>query len=126
MATAAPGGRRVDGDAPRLDAHVVLRPIASPFPVGLCGLAIASLLVTSLDLGWIPVVQGKQVGLLLLVTAVPLQAVAAVFCFPGRDAAAATSVGVLSVAWAADGLTRLTSPPGSTSPALGIVLLMGS
>jgi uncharacterized protein len=120
---AAPSSPPHDGAA-QLPARVVLRPIGSPFPFGLAGLAIASLLVTSLDLGWIPLSQGKQVGFLLLVTAVPLQAVAAAFAFPARDGAAAASMGVLSATWAATGLTHLTSPPGSTSSALGIVLLM--
>jgi succinate-acetate transporter protein len=108
----------------RLDAHVVLRPQGSPFPLGLAGLALASLLVTGLDLGWIPLAEGKQVGFLLLVSAVPLQAVAAAFAFPGRDGAAAASMGILSATWAATGLTHLTSRPGATSNALGLVLLM--
>jgi uncharacterized protein len=111
-----------DGHAP-LDAHVVLRPIGSPFPFGLAGLTIASLLVTGLDVGWIPVAESRQVGFLLLVTAVPLQAVAAAVSFPARDGAAAASMGVLSATWAATGLAHLTSPPGSTSTALGLVQL---
>jgi succinate-acetate transporter protein len=123
MSTTPALRRTQDG---RLDAHVVLRPLGSPFPFGLSGLAIASLLVTGLDLGWVPITQGKQVGFLLLVTAVPLQAIAGVFCLLARDGAAAVSMGVLSATWAADGLTRMTSVPGSTSTSLGLVLLISA
>jgi len=101
-----------------------LRPLGSPLPLGVSGLAIASLLVTGLELGWIPMAQGTQVGFLLLVTAVPLQTIAAAFSLPGRDSPAAVGMGVLAAAWAAVGLTHLTERPGATSAALGLVLLM--
>lgn len=92
-------------------------------PLGLAGLAIASFLVSGLDLGWVPVTQGSQVGIVLLAAAVPLQGLACVFALAERDVATAAAMGPMAVSWAATGLLRLTSAPGSTSHALGLELL---
>jgi succinate-acetate transporter protein len=104
-------------------SEIFLRPLGSPLPVGLSGLAVASLVVSGLDLGWVPVTSGHQVGLMLLISGVPLQLIGAVFALPARDAAAATAMGLLSIAWMGMGLTRLLGPPGSVSHSLGLVLL---
>jgi succinate-acetate transporter protein len=85
---------------------------------------VASLVVSGLDLGWVPAGAGHQVGLLLLVGAVPLQLLACTFALPARDAAAATSMGLLAVSWLSMGLIRLTSPPGAVSDTLGLVLVV--
>lgn len=117
-------GPRAHGAAvDHLAARVFLRPLGSPLPVGLAGLAVASLLLSGLDLGWVSVTECKHVGALLLVTAVPLQAVALGFALLARDGAAATGMGVLATSWAAIGVAHLLSPAGSTSKALGLVLL---
>jgi succinate-acetate transporter protein len=104
-------------------SEIFLRPLGSPLPVGLAGLTVASLVVSGLDLGWVPVADGRQVGLMLLISGVPLQLIGATFALPARDAAAATAMGLLSIAWMGMGLTRLLSPPGSVSDSLGLVLL---
>jgi succinate-acetate transporter protein len=104
----------------------MLRPLGSPLPFGFAGLAIASLVVTGLEWSWVPVVQGTQVGFLVLITAVPLQLVAALFAFLARDGATATAMGVLSASWASIGLSHLVGPPGTTSHALGLVLVMAA
>jgi hypothetical protein len=109
-----------------LPVRIVLRPQGSPLPLGLAGLAIASLLSTGLDLGWIPVAQSHEMGLLLLVTVVPIQLLACAFAFPARDGAAASTIGILAATWAAYGIVKATSSPGSTSGALGLVLLMAA
>ncbi len=57
-----------------------------------------------------------------LFAAAPLQLLAAVFGFLTRDPVAATGMGILSGTWAVAGLTTLTSPPGGTSPGLGVLL----
>jgi succinate-acetate transporter protein len=108
-----------------LSPRLSLRPLGSPLPLGFAGLTIASLLVTALDLGWVPTSQSHALGVLLLVSAVPLQLLACVWCFPARDGAAATSMGVLAVTWAATGLIRIESVPGATSQPLGLLLLAG-
>ena len=116
-----PQGRSGSSLAP--PARITLRPLGSPMPLGLAGLTIASLLVSGLDLGWVPTAQSHEVGVVLLAAAVPLQLLACGVAFPGRDGAAATSMGILAATWAALGLTRLTSPPGTTSHVLGLELL---
>jgi succinate-acetate transporter protein len=114
-------GRPPGMSAPR--SEIFLRPLGSPLPLGLAGLAVASLVVSGLDLGWVAATSGHDVGLMLLVAGVPLQLIGCAFALPARDAAAATSMGVLSISWMAMGLTRLLSPPGSVSHPLGLVLL---
>lgn len=104
-------------------SEIFLRPMGSPLPVALAGLAVASLVVSGLDLGWLAKTSGHDVGLLLLVGGVPLQLLGCAFALPARDAAAATSMGLLSISWMAMGLTRLLSPPGSVSHVLGLLLL---
>jgi succinate-acetate transporter protein len=103
--------------------EVVLRPIGNPLPLGLAGLVIASLILSGLDLGWVPIAQSKVIGIVLLTGAVPLQLLACAFALPARDGAAATSMGLLCVSWISMGVVRLLSVPGSTSDPLGLVLL---
>jgi hypothetical protein len=92
-------------------------------PLGLAGLVIASLVLSGLDLGWVPPAEGKVVGIMLLAAPVPLQLLGCAFALPARDGAAATSMGLLAVSWIATGLVRLLSAPGATSDPLGLVLL---
>jgi succinate-acetate transporter protein len=103
-------------------ATIFLRPIGSPLTVGLSGLAIASLVQSGLDLGWIAKTEASQVGLVMLAVPFILQLIACVFSYLARDGAAGASVGVLSTTWLAIGLLHITSP-GATSGALGLLLL---
>lgn len=102
--------------------RIFLRPIASPFALGFVGLAGATVTVAGLELGWIPQSQRHQVALIVLVFAPLLQTVACVFGFLGRDAVAGTGMGLLAGTWGAIALVLLTTPPGSTSDALGLFL----
>ena len=104
-------------------SEIFLRPMGSPLPVGLAGLTVASLVVSGLDLGWVPSSASHQVGMMLLIAGVPLQLIGCAFALPARDAEAATSMGLLSISWMGMGLTRLASPPGTVSDSLGLVLL---
>jgi uncharacterized protein len=105
------------------NARVVLRPIGSPLPLGFLGLFVATLSFSSLQLGWIPQSQGSTVALAALGLTVPVQLLASVFGFLARDPVAGTGMGVLAGTWAAVGLATVTSPPGATSPGLGMVLV---
>jgi hypothetical protein len=104
---------------------VVLRPLGSPVGLGLSGLAIASLLGAGSDLGWVPTAQGHQVGLLLLVTVVPMQGIAALLAFVARDGASGASFGLQAATWAALAVSHLSTRPGATSAATGLALLAG-
>jgi len=104
-------------------ARVVLRPIGSPLPLGFLGLFVATLSFSSVQLGWVPQSQGSTVALAALGLTVPVQLIASVFGFLARDPVAGTGMGILAGTWATVGLATLTSPPGATSPGLGMVLV---
>lgn len=104
----------------------MLRPIGSPVPLGMAGLAGACLVTSGQELGWISVTQSHQVALALLAFAFPLQLVASILAFLGRDAVVGTTLGVLAVTWLGDGLIHLSMPPGTQSGALGLLLLISA
>lgn len=83
-----------------------------------------ALLLSTLQLGWLEPADGRDVALILLAFVAPLQLLAATFGFLGRDVVAATAMGVLSGTWLSIGLVTLDAAPGSTSRALGLLLLL--
>jgi succinate-acetate transporter protein len=106
--------------------RITLRPIATPLPVGFLGLLVATAAFACLQLGWLPPEQGRQVALAALLLTVPLQLLAAVYGFLARDPVAGTGMAVLAGTWAVVGWVTLTSPEGSTSAGLGVVLLLSA
>jgi len=105
--------------------RVVLRPLATPLPLGLLALAPATTASSAVQLGWVAPGQGRVAALTALVATVPLQLFASAFGFLTRDPVAATGMGVLSGTWAVTGITTLTSPPGTTSSGPGVLLVVG-
>jgi hypothetical protein len=103
--------------------RIVLRPVASSLPLGFLAFGTGSILLTALELNWVPPAQGSTLMVMVLVFVVPLEALAGVFAFLARDSGAATALTMLGAAWAATALTVLRLPPGSTSTSLGIFLL---
>jgi succinate-acetate transporter protein len=106
-----------------LPAQIVLRPVGHPLPLGFLALGVGTLALSALQLGWVAPTEGRVVALTALAFTAPLQLLASVLGFQARDTVAGSGMGVLSGAWAVLGLVLLTSPPGSTSGALGVVLL---
>lgn len=104
-------------------ARLMLRPLATPLPLGFLALAVATVAFASVQLSWIPQSQGATVALGVLVLTVPLQLLAAVMGFLARDPVAATGMGILAGTWGAACLATLTSPPGAASDGLGVILL---
>ena len=103
--------------------RIALRPIATPFPLGCFALATASLLVAGSELGWFTSADRPIVAIVLVGFSFPLQMLASVFGFLGRDTAAATGFGVQGATWLVVGVDLLLSSPGSTSHALGVLLI---
>jgi uncharacterized protein len=103
--------------------EVVLRPLASPLPLGLLALAVATFSMAGLQLSWLALAWAPDVGLLVLVFAVPLQALSSVFGFLARDPAASTGMALQAAGWLAIGLGTYAARPGQPDPALGLVLL---
>lgn len=108
----------------RETTRVMLRPVASPLPLGLIGLAAATILVAGEELRWLPVAQAHQVGFALLVIAVPMQLLAGVIGFLARDAVAATGMASLAVIWLIVGVLHVTGVPGARSKTLGLALFV--
>lgn len=104
----------------------MLRPIATPFPLGFSALATASLLVGGLELGWFSSADRTIVAVALIAFAFPLQMIASIFGFLARDTAAATGFGVQGGTWLVVGIDLLLSHPGTTSHALGVLLFAAS
>jgi succinate-acetate transporter protein len=117
--------RAETGDAgPRLrETRVILRPLGSPLPLGFAGLAVASFLLTGVDLGWVAETERHHVAAALLAGALPLQTTSFLFALPARDGASATATALLAAAWASVGVNYAMSAPGTTSGALGLALL---
>ncbi|MGY1844610.1 hypothetical protein [Modestobacter sp. SYSU DS0875] len=113
-----------DRDATPPSTRVVLRPLATPLPLGFLALALATTVFSAVQLGWVGPDQGRVAGITALAATVPLQLLASVFGFLSRDPVAATGMGVLSGTWAVAGFTTLTLPPGSTSSGLGVLLVV--
>jgi hypothetical protein len=132
MTPAAPGsaaGRdasgRVSPEAVSAEAmtRIVLRPVASSLPLGFLAFGVGTVLLTALELQWVPLAQGRSLMVLVLAFVVPLEALAGVFAFLARDGGAATGLSLLAAAWAGTALTVLGGAPGARSAALGIFLL---
>jgi uncharacterized protein len=103
--------------------RIILRPVATPFPLGFAALAIASLLVAGLELGWFPDRDQTVVAITLIGFSFPLQLLGSIVGFLGRDTSAATGFGVQGATWLIVGIELLLSAPGRTSVALGVLLL---
>lgn len=104
--------------------RVVLRPVASPLPLGFLALTLGTVPFTAVQLGWVAPSEARIAAIGAIAATVPLQLVASVVGFLARDVVAATGMGVLAGTWGTIGLVTATSPPGSTSPGLGVLLVM--
>lgn len=104
-------------------AQVVLRPLANPLSLGFLALGTATLLLSGVQLEWVPATDAATVAVMLIVFVAPLQLLASILGFLARDPVAGTGMGILAGTWAAVGVVTLRSPVGATSDALGLLLL---
>ena len=104
--------------------RIVLRPLATPLPLGFLGLFVGTTMSSSLRLGWIPSADAHQVALALIVFTAPAQLIACIFGFLARDAVAATGMGLLFPAWLGLGVLLLATPAGETSAASGVFAVL--
>lgn len=103
--------------------RVVLRPIASSLPLGFFAFTAGTVLLTALELQWVPVTESRQLMMLVLAFVVPLEAIAGLFAFLARDSGAATGLTTLAAAWAGTALIVLGGKPGGLSTPLAVFLL---
>jgi uncharacterized protein len=104
--------------------RIVLRPLATPLPLGFLGLFFATMLVAGLQLGWVPGSQQRYLAVGILVLTVPVQFVACVYGFLMRDLVAGTGMGLLAGSWGTVAVTLLLTPPGAAVPGLGLILVL--
>lgn len=108
----------------RTPTRIFLRPIGSPMPFGFLGLAVATLVLAGLDLGWLPTAEQHAVALVLLAFAFPAQILASVLGFLARDTVVGSGIGLTAVAWLTLGLLLLTSPEGTRSRTTALFLFV--
>jgi len=94
-------------------ARITLRPLGTPYPLGLLAFGTGMLLLTALEAHWIPPDQQKLVAALALGFCVPLELGSAIFAFLSRDTAAGTTIGLFGATWIADAIFFLSTPPGT-------------
>lgn len=103
--------------------RVVLRPIASSLPLGFLAFTVGTVLLTTLELEWVPVTEGGQLMLLVLAFVVPMEVISGLFAFLARDSGAATGLTTLGAAWTATAITVFRGKPGALSAPLAVFLL---
>jgi succinate-acetate transporter protein len=111
-----------DGRRHYEQTRIMLRPVGSGLPLGFFSFGIGMLLLGSQEIGWIPVAEQRDVGVLLVTFVFPLELLATVFAFLARDTLGATTLGLFTTSWLALGVTQIVSPAGATSVTLGIYL----
>jgi succinate-acetate transporter protein len=105
-----------------LPVQIVLRPLASPLPIGFFAFAVGSFLFSLPELGWVNHDQLRPTALIMLVFVAPLELIAGVVAFWARDAGGATSLCIFGMTWATvAGVTFYTSE--ETVAVLGAFLI---
>ncbi len=115
--------------------RIVLRPLASPLPLGFFAFGTGSVLQSALQLGLVPQGEILYVALVFGVFVFPLELLTAILAFPARDTVGATTLSIIAFSWLGP-LSCPTSsrPPTRPAPPLGcstlsialILLLLGT
>lgn len=106
-----------DGTQPELQpdniARIMLRPKASPMPLGLFTVAIATCMLSSLQAHFLPFADGQSVAYVVF-PAFVLQIMVAIFALMDRDTIAATVMATFAATWLIDTFLLLKPPPGAS------------
>jgi succinate-acetate transporter protein len=111
-----------DGRRHEEQVRIFLRPIGSALPLGFFSFGIGMLLLGTQALGWIPVEEQKNVGMMLMAFVFPLELLATIVAFLARDTLGATTLGLFTTSWLSLGWSDLASPAGAKSVTIGIYL----
>jgi hypothetical protein len=111
-----------DGERADPPVTIMLRPLASPLPIGFFAFAIGSFLFSALELGWVVHTQAPELAVIMVVFVAPIQLIASVLAFWARDSGGATALGLFGMTWGTVGAISLTSPT-ARSPMLGAFLI---
>ena len=106
-----------------MTATTVVRPYASPLPLGFYSFAVGMALLGGNGLGWLsdaPDVRAS--GVLMAAFVFPLELVATVVAMLARDTAATAVLGLYTTSWLGLGLLDALDPTRPTSAAVGLFL----
>lgn len=105
------------------DLRVVLRPCASPLPLGVFSFAVGMALLGGLGLGWLSGPQDvRTAGVLMAAFVFPLEMLAAVVALLAEDSAIAATLGLYATSWLGLGLGNALDPTALTNRAAGLFL----
>jgi succinate-acetate transporter protein len=104
-------------------ARIVLRPVGSALPLGFFSFGVGMLLLAGQALEWVPLAQTPQIGMLLMAFVFPLELVATIFAFLGRDTMGATTLGLFTTSWLSLGWLLESGKPGALSSAIALYLV---
>jgi len=110
---------------PRLEdvTRIVLRPLASPLPLGFFAFGMGSVLQSALQFGLIPPAETQNLALIFGAFVFPLEFLAALLAFPARETVGATILSVIAFSWLATAIVTYVSVPDPTSPTIGFLYL---
>ena len=76
--------------------RIVLRPLASPLPLGFFAFGIGSILQSGLQFGLLPQSEVQNLALIFGALVFPLELLAAILAFPSRETAGATVLSIIA------------------------------
>src|SRR5438477_8058342 len=103
-----------DGRRHEEQVRIFLRPIGSALPLGFFSFGIGMLLLGTQALGWIPLHEQKNVGMMLVAFGFPLELVATIVAFLARATRSmATTLGLFTTSWVAISWADIDAVPGA-------------
>ena len=103
--------------------RIVLRPLASPLPLGFFAFGMGSILQSALQFGLIPQGEVPYLALVFGVFVFPLELLAAILAFPARETVGATTLSIIAFSWLGTAFVTYAAAPDPASPTLGVLYL---
>ncbi|NEB93518.1 GPR1/FUN34/YaaH family transporter [Streptomyces bauhiniae] len=101
---------------------MTMRPIGTALPLGYFAFALGMMMLAGDVIGWFDG-EEKLVGIVIAAYVFPLQLVATVMAYLGRDTVSGTTLGLFSTSWLAFGLLDVFRSPGPEPTVLGVFSL---
>ena len=110
---------------PRIEdvTRVVLRPLASPLPLGFFAFGMGSILLSALQFRLIPQADVQNLALLFGVFVFPLEILAALLAYFARESVGATILSIIAFSWLSTAVVTFTSASDVNSPTIGFLYL---
>jgi uncharacterized protein len=110
---------------PRIEdvTRVVLRPLASPLPLGFFAFGMGSILLSALQFGLLPQADVQNLALLFGVFVFPLEILAALLAYFARESVGATILSIIAFSWLSTAVVTFTSASDVNSPTIGVLYL---